>query len=328
MVWREIGSRHGTGQFARKRIMFSNQVAMVFLVVSVMIFLLNWWFVGSFNLGIKFVFLGLMSLVMLMLNARGFNGVVQHMIVGLPWLVLFVSPFILGDHLAEHDMVWYPYLAVATSILPIIIYDIRLNPVALIFWVLLYFITVLGIDELVAKVADVEETAMYNQYYALFNITQIGSYVFLNLTFFYQSQTTRKFERQLSENRDQLQEDAELLKEQAQRIRTQRDELVTKNEAIERLNRNLEEIVKERTAQLEKQNAQLRDYASFNAHQVRGPLSRLLGLTNMFKGGMVDEAQQAFFLNKIDESAREVDAVIHEINDILHQDEDQKPIGL
>jgi hypothetical protein len=51
-----------------------------------------------------------------------------------------------------------------------------------------------------------------------------------------------------------------------------------------------------------------------NAHKVRGPLARILGLINLYKDHQV-EVHDLF--DKVDEAAHELDHVIKEINSSL-----------
>ncbi len=53
------------------------------------------------------------------------------------------------------------------------------------------------------------------------------------------------------------------------------------NNYVEELNKSLEEKIKLRTFELEIKNQKLIEYASFNAHQLRGPFCRIKGLVNL-----------------------------------------------
>lgn len=70
-----------------------------------------------------------------------------------------------------------------------------------------------------------------------------------------------------------------LVAERTKDLEAQNEEILQQQNQIKQINASLEQTVKERTAQLEDQNRKLLDYAYFNAHKVRGPLARILGLT-------------------------------------------------
>ncbi|MBC8111025.1 MAG: hypothetical protein H7Y04_08200, partial [Verrucomicrobia bacterium] len=83
------------------------------------------------------------------------------------------------------------------------------------------------------------------------------------------------------------------------------------------LSEDLEIKVYERTKKLEIQNQQMRKYAFYNAHKLRGPLARILGLAYIMQ---IDKnADTIDLMKKIEISAAEMDDVVREINEILTQ---------
>jgi hypothetical protein len=63
--------------------------------------------------------------------------------------------------------------------------------------------------------------------------------------------------------------------------RLQQNLLEAKQREITEINGSLERKVKERTIELNERNKQLTDFAFTNAHHIRGPICRLLGLQNL-----------------------------------------------
>jgi tetratricopeptide (TPR) repeat protein len=123
--------------------------------------------------------------------------------------------------------------------------------------------------------------------------------------------------RQNSKNHRQLQQMHVAIKSQARELEQAYDKIHQHNLA-------LEGNIAERTRQLNQQNRQLIQYAFFNAHKVRGPLARIMGLVNLLPKAEHD-TEFRFILQRLDESALELDKVVHEINLILegkpeHQD--------
>lgn len=93
-------------------------------------------------------------------------------------------------------------------------------------------------------------------------------------------------------------------------------EIQTQNEEIRRLNNNLEKIVEERTRKIEIQNQQLIDYAYFNAHSLRGPLARVLGLLQLARMG--DEQMKGdLLLDMISKEIDDLDKIVRQINRTL-----------
>ena len=95
------------------------------------------------------------------------------------------------------------------------------------------------------------------------------------------------------------------------------EELKQANEEISRINQNLESIVAERTKVITAQNNKILDYVYYNSHQVRGPLTRILGLTNLIETDAISEEEMPKVLDDIDKAAKELDAVVKMMNETL-----------
>ncbi|WHZ08139.1 MAG: hypothetical protein OJF59_001892 [Cytophagales bacterium] len=108
---------------------------------------------------------------------------------------------------------------------------------------------------------------------------------------------------------------ATLIKEQNEEIQAQLEELVQANEEIVRTNENLE-------SQVRFQTNQILSYAFQNAHRVRGPLARIMGLIYLIEKGMISENEIKSVLEKIMVSAKEMDEVVREINQSLETKSD------
>ncbi len=107
---------------------------------------------------------------------------------------------------------------------------------------------------------------------------------------------------------------------QKEQIARQANELERVNGEMKHMNDSLEVLVKERTKKIESQNKKLRDYAFSNSHEVRAPLSNLLGLINISKiQGMTPEEQEEI-IEKIYISALDLDSVITKVNKILEEE--------
>lgn len=100
--------------------------------------------------------------------------------------------------------------------------------------------------------------------------------------------------------------------EKSYEIEAQNEELLQGQENLSQLNNHLEQKVAERTYQLENQNQRLVRYAFSNAHHLRGPVARLLGLIYLSKLESATDFPELF--DKIEEQAKEIDEVIKRIN--------------
>jgi tetratricopeptide (TPR) repeat protein len=101
--------------------------------------------------------------------------------------------------------------------------------------------------------------------------------------------------------------------EKHEEILAQSEELTQANEEIKRINESLEAEVTLRAHKIEEQNKKLIDYAYFNAHNVRGPLARIMGLSMLMErespAGQLKEYTTCLIT-----AAHELDSVIKEIN--------------
>jgi signal transduction histidine kinase len=73
------------------------------------------------------------------------------------------------------------------------------------------------------------------------------------------------------------------LHEKATEIAARNAELLQTKDNLSTLNKDLEKIVNERTAKIQLQNEILVKYSYTNAHHLRGPVARLLGLGAIYK---------------------------------------------
>jgi signal transduction histidine kinase len=102
------------------------------------------------------------------------------------------------------------------------------------------------------------------------------------------------------------------LNEKAKAIEAQNEELIQIQDNLSTLNNDLERIVNERTARIQVQNEVLIKYSFTNAHHLRGPVARLLGLAAIYK--LEPNKDHDFFIEKMVDQAHEIDAVIKQIN--------------
>lgn len=100
--------------------------------------------------------------------------------------------------------------------------------------------------------------------------------------------------------------------EKTHEIETQNEELLQSQENLFQLNTHLESIVDARTQEVKNQNERLIRYSYANAHHVRGPVARVLGLIQLSK--MDVNLDYPFLFQKIEEQTREIDEVVKGIN--------------
>jgi hypothetical protein len=111
------------------------------------------------------------------------------------------------------------------------------------------------------------------------------------------------------------------LKEKSDDLEAKNEELTINEEKLNQLNSNLEGLVREKTANLHRQKALLMKYAYSNAHFVRGPVARLLGLIQLSK--LDNHISYPDLFSKIDCEVNELDEVIKGISKELNKMDDE-----
>jgi tetratricopeptide (TPR) repeat protein len=92
-----------------------------------------------------------------------------------------------------------------------------------------------------------------------------------------------------------------------------RKALQTLNLEINKLNEGLEEKVQARTEEIRMQNQKLVEYAFFTAHEVRGPLARILGLVELVKVKELNHEREEI-ISRLQVSANELDDIIRQVS--------------
>lgn len=85
---------------------------------------------------------------------------------------------------------------------------------------------------------------------------------------------------------------------------------------VEQLNSDLHLLVQQRTAEVHNRNKMLAEYAFINAHVLRGPLSRVMGLLNLMQ--LEEQNRDPKKVKEVHHAAEEMDLIIRKINDVLH----------
>jgi signal transduction histidine kinase len=102
------------------------------------------------------------------------------------------------------------------------------------------------------------------------------------------------------------------LSEKTKEIEAQNEELRQTQDNLNEVNIDLEKIVAERTKKITDQNEILLQYSYNNAHYLRGPVARLLGLAYVYR--LENTPQPDFFIEKMVEEATAIDVVVKRIN--------------
>jgi hypothetical protein len=114
--------------------------------------------------------------------------------------------------------------------------------------------------------------------------------------------------------------DTDLIFRQREEITLQNLRLVKQQKQIMRDNQTLETKVKERTVELEMQNRLMAEYAFINAHLLRAPLARVMGLVTLLR--ILTQPHEILqVITYMEQATQELDEVVHNINQVLESKE-------
>ncbi|MGD1960384.1 MAG: GAF domain-containing protein [Fulvivirga sp.] len=94
-------------------------------------------------------------------------------------------------------------------------------------------------------------------------------------------------------------------------------ERISFEEDLVTLNEILSKKIDTTTKEVVDKNHKLTNYAFYNAHKLRGPLARLLGLVNLVKSNYLKKNEMPMVIDKLEEAASEMDEIVKEINHMI-----------
>jgi signal transduction histidine kinase len=112
------------------------------------------------------------------------------------------------------------------------------------------------------------------------------------------------------------------LKHQAVEIKSQNEKLVQSESTLFNLNLHLEALVERKVESIKKQNEMLHKYAYANAHHVRGPVARILGLIQLKKFDTT--LTYPWFFEKIEHETNQIDKILNRISTELSESQNEQ----
>lgn len=107
------------------------------------------------------------------------------------------------------------------------------------------------------------------------------------------------------------------IQQKTEEIQAQNEEIMAQAEEIQGINENLEMLVKQRTAELEKKNKALEEYAFINAHKLRSPVASILGLVNLLQKS--EQQDEKIIREHLQQSADKLDAIVRSITKAIEK---------
>ncbi|WP_073121243.1 ligand-binding sensor domain-containing protein [Reichenbachiella agariperforans] len=137
-------------------------------------------------------------------------------------------------------------------------------------------------------------------------------YAFIRWRIFKISIREQQLKVMVKERTAQLSEKNKELKDLNLAITDQAEELKAYNDALNEMNEKLEELVEIRTQEIRDKNSKLTKFAFDNAHRVRGPLTRIMGLMSLIKKESEFD-QREFWIEKVAEASKEMDDITRDM---------------
>ncbi|GHN02249.1 hypothetical protein WSM22_37380 [Cytophagales bacterium WSM2-2] len=135
-----------------------------------------------------------------------------------------------------------------------------------------------------------------------------------------QAELQRSMDRANELNKDLADANKEM-QNKNEELRASEEELLASSEELKQINENLNSLVEDRTQVIINQNEKLMHHAFVNAHRVRSPLARILGLVNLVKHDIElnEKGKEVFMHLKL--SANELDDILREVRISLDEPE-------
>ncbi len=305
----KLGIEHETDAEQQRKVYVTNALS-VYLSLICLFLLFNDFFLAGNNLaGYRRLSATLLLLLVPLVNMAGYHRLAKSVFLVIPGFFILGMPIIMKDFFPG-QLLWFHYATAIFTGMPLLIFHYKREKVIMLIICLIYFLLTIIIDKLliVFNTEDIELTS-YMSSFTDYKLPPIILSIFFSLIIYRFNKINLSYEEKLNSiNKD---------------LTFSNEELLTQSEQLSHLNRDLESLVQERSNLLQIKNKQIIEYANLNAHKVRGPLARILGLINIsMYVNKEDELRN--ILELIDVSASELNDIIINISEILSEKENNQ----
>jgi signal transduction histidine kinase len=288
----------------KRKVFLTNTMSLFLAVVMILV-----WFNDIFNTENYLAAYRRTGVFVLMLMIPFLNHKKQYKLsksifLFFPSLILLGVPIMIGD-IFPGQFIWFQYAGAIFCSIPFILFNHNKDKIYIAFFFIYYLLVTLFIDKLLlyySKPPEAMKELVTN--FSDFKLPPLFVAFFSTTTLLWYNRINAQYEKRLKSTNKELQETQE--------------ELIAKNEEYEAINRNLEEMVVERTKVIDSKNRQIIDYANINAHKVRGPLARIMGLINISDYSDDPKELKSLF-EKLRPPSEELNIIIDEINKTLEE---------
>ncbi|MBL0764204.1 ATP-binding protein [Marivirga atlantica] len=288
----------------RRKVFLTNAISLSIVVFSFIILINDYFIVHNYLAGHRRLILIIALLSVPLFNKLGFHALAKSVLIISPGFAIIIIPVMVKDFFPG-QLLWFHYGTAIMTSFPFILFHYKRERVLCVILFLAYLFLTIFIDRILLYYNPVQygfenELANFTDY----KIPPIFLSVFLSSVVLWFNNVNIRY--------------ATKLKLVNQELKNTNEELLTKSEQLDDLNKNLEKLVIERSAEIRTKNKQIIEYAHLNAHKVRGPLARIIGLLNLTKH-TTDQEEIKELIAKMDFSAQELNEIITEMNEILSE---------
>jgi signal transduction histidine kinase len=236
-IWKyitQLGITEKNGQESQRTYVLSNQINFVVLFIMILLFITTFFTLqlkhDTMSYGtLRVLILLILSFLNLVAARFGLLKLSKLSLIFLPPVVFLLGPTLIG-YVEEESYTYYPYVIIASSILP----QLLLNPrkEKFIFWISIayYLLLTIFIDRIMIRFGKPHFPIIdtINTFYEFYKIAQVAIFLFINASIYYLQMLNFRFEEELHRKNDQLDLQYNELKVQKENIERQKDELVSK----------------------------------------------------------------------------------------------------
>ena len=128
----------------------------------------------------------------------------------------------------------------------------------------------------------------------------------------------KNINHKLSESQAEVMQQNHTLHEQSEELMRQSEELKCSHEEVVAMNDNLEDIVNQRNQEVVEKNKMLEEYAFINAHKLRAPVARLLGIMQIIELSK-DTTEIEFYLQLCNQEIKDLDRIVWAIKEAIEE---------
>jgi signal transduction histidine kinase len=302
--WTEAGIHSNMDDDEKRKVFLTNAMSLFLAIVMVLVWLNDVFNTQNYLAAYRRAAVFVLMLIIPFLNHKKLFKLSKSIFLFFPSLLLLGVPIIIGDFYPG-QFIWFQYAGAIFCSIPFILFDHNKDKIYVAFFFIYYLLVTLFIDKLLlfyGQPPEAMKELVTN--FSDFKLPPLFVAFFSTTTLLWYNRTNAQYEKRLRSTNKELEETQE--------------ELIAKNEEYEAINRNLEALVEQRTKVIDSKNRQIIDYANINAHKVRGPLARIMGLINISEYSNNPEELKNIF-EKLRLPSQELNVIIDEINKTLEE---------